>query len=116
MASRRPLVSIEGILSELPVGDTVVGATGSILTYSASVNVGSIPIYNKIVSVTDANALTTSKIMAWVQSKSNNLVDELEMDFISVNGICTTNGTIQFIFSAIPGPITGSYTINYTIG
>ena len=116
MASRRPLVSIAGILSELPVGDTVVGATGSITTYSTSVNVGSIPVYNKIISVTDANALTTSKIMSSIQSKANGLVDELEMDFITVAGVCTTNGTIQFILSAMPGPITGSYTINYTIG
>ena len=35
MASRRPLVTISGVLSELPIGDTVVGASPT-LTASPS--------------------------------------------------------------------------------
>ena len=65
--------------------------------------------------VTDANALTTSTIRAWVVSKTTGGVDELEVDPITLNANCTTNGSINFFISC-PYQFMGSYNVKYTVG
>ncbi len=69
-----------------------------------------------LVSVADADALTTSKITATMQKKvGDTLGDELEMDAFVVSGDCTTNGTIRFKARCVSGFASGTYTFNYAV-
>ena len=116
MAARRPLVNVNGSIAELPIGDTLIGAGGSAAISQVNLNLGAVPVYNKMVTAVDAAALTTSRINAWVQAKANGIADELEDDHICVSANCTVDGTINFFIAALPGPVTGFYSVNYTIG
>lgn len=65
MAERRPLTLINGIISELPVGDTTAGATGgsgSGASYAiATIDFGVTPASSATVLVTGLTGLTVAK-------------------------------------------------------
>lgn len=66
----------------------------------------------KSFTFSDASAFTNSKIIMVPAPDS----DEYEMDNFVCAAYCATNGTITAYITAIPGPVTGTRTFNYTIG
>lgn len=136
MATKRPLVlSSSGEPQVLKSGDVVGvdaggtgvtslaalktamgldgGGGGSSATYvDVDVDFGAIPIHSKTIDVTDASALTTSRVFCSIRPDS----DEYEMDTIHCSGYCQVNGTVRLIVSGIPGPISGIRKITYWLG
>ena len=100
-------------LGELAYLDVVDLPTSSINVTTTQLTVSN-PTQSKLITVNDSNVTTTSKINAWVQSKLNNLPDELECEPITINANCTTNGIINIIISSYVF-FSGIYNINYII-
>lgn len=93
------------------------GGGGGATVTTVEVDVGTIPVYETKVSVTDASVSATSKIIV-VQSgtaATGRQGDENEMDGIIANA---TPGTGSFVLQLIaqPGPIKGLYKFNYIVG
>jgi hypothetical protein len=73
MAARRPLVVIDGIRQELPAGDTVIGASGgggSSTQETATIDLGSTPINETMVTVPATGVLPTSYVQVFVMMDS----------------------------------------------
>lgn len=67
-------------------------------------------------SIAVADAVTTSKITASMQSKvGDTLGDELEMDAFVISGRCLVNGTIVFTARCVSGFARGTYNFNYFV-
>ena len=82
------------------------------------VDFGSLPIYQKEFTITDASVLTTSNITASIayEAPTGKDLDEIEMD--SFNIICgqATNGTFKIIVKSIDGSyLADKFKINYSI-
>jgi hypothetical protein len=87
------------------------------IVYQTAVVVGN-PRTSLLLTYTDSNATTASRINAWVQGKyytGGVVFDELEADPIHVNAACPVTGTINFVLSC-PYFFKGNYLINYTLG
>ena len=90
------------------------GAAPTIVVLNFGVN----PITSDSFSITDAAALTTSKIsMSPYPSTASSALggDELEMDGFSCAAYCAVNGTIKAYIQALPGPVSGTRNFIYTI-
>ena len=79
---------------------------------SATLDLGTVPVYSKALTIADASATTTSKINI-VHAPVN---DEAEMDVILPTAVCLVNGTITVYVHAVPGPVTGNHNFNYFLG
>lgn len=79
---------------------------------------GTDPVFAKSFTFSDASALTTHKIMICASgaTDSSRATDELEMDLFLPAASCKADGTITVVVQAHPGPVTGPYKFNYTLG
>ncbi len=112
MATRRPLVIVDGQVQELPSGDIVSGAgSGAIALASVTLDFGSVPTDSKAFSITDAAVTTLSKVVM-VASPDG---DEYEMDGFSCAAHCAVNGTILAYIHAHPGPVSGTRKFQYLV-
>jgi hypothetical protein len=97
-----------------PGADGVDGADGALTVTEAEVDFGSVPVYEKSITVVDAGVSSTSKLVITQSGKAatDRDADENTMDFLILNA---TPGTGQFTLNAraAPGPVTGKYKINY---
>ncbi|MCI4436703.1 MAG: hypothetical protein JHC33_07855 [Ignisphaera sp.] len=96
---------------------SISGSGGASAPTDITVNIPS-SRYSSNISITDASATTTSRILAFPNGfTSNGLLggDELEMTPLVINAYCTVNGTINMIISSSQGPIKGTYGISYSI-
>jgi hypothetical protein len=87
------------------------GGGGSATVYTVSLDLGSVPVYSKQIDFTDANITALSKVIMSPSGTS----DELEMDNFCCAVKCGS-GTATAYITAVPGPVTGTRTFNYTIG
>ena len=114
MAVRKPLTLIDGVISELPAGDTVSGASGGSGTFAVkqtTINFGTIGSAGKLFTITDAAVTTTSKILADIEYDT----DEAEMTPITL--FCKPAvGSFNIYATPIQGPAHGTFKVNYTIG
>ena len=117
MAIRRPLVLVDGAEKELPIGDTLPGVGGLVLT-EVTLDFGANPISAKSFSVANASAVTSSKILMQPSASpvSGRQADELEMDGFNCAAYCAVDGTITALITANPGPVIGQYKFLYTLG
>ena len=83
----------------------------STIRSSVTLNLGSLPVYSKKLSFSNAAAKTTSTIALFPRPIS----DELEMDGLICSAGCSVDGVIDVYIAAIPGPIVGSRAFNLTI-
>ncbi len=74
-----------------------------------TVDVGTVPVYSKAVSVLDPLALV-GDVYEVTQAPDS---DEYEMDGLVCSGYCNTNGTITIFVHAVPGPISGTRKVTY---
>ena len=114
MAVRRPVVVIDGVLKQLPVGDTVEGASGSSTVYTATAEVdfGSTSSTNVEVSVPAVWAGTISPFNIDV---SPNLTDH-DYEDVLIEGIRAIIGTINpgvgfTVFVHAPEDTWGGYNV-----
>lgn len=89
----------------------ITAASSGFKRKTSTVNFGQIPVFSKTFTITDADAVTTSKIYMLADPDS----DEYEMDSIAVHAYCATNGTITCYANFHPGPIVGSRKFIYMI-
>lgn len=144
MATKKPLVVSGGSLAEIPAGDTVApsalgsgtptgsnflrgdgtwatpagGGGGSLTVTEVTLDFGVVPVGSKSFDITDAAATTASKIVmvASANPAAGRQADELEMDGLTCAAVCLVDGTIKAFVVATPGPVTGQYKFNYTLG
>jgi hypothetical protein len=79
---------------------------------------GNTAISSKTFTVSDAAALTTSKIVVTAHPTTENGAmggDEFELDPIAVSGVCTANGTIQIYATSLQGPVKGTRNFQYVV-
>jgi hypothetical protein len=111
---RRPVVIINGEYAELPAADSLGGAaapSGGTVTTQISLTFGPIAKYQQTFTVTDANAVTTNRVMIFVTPDS----DEYEMDAISCTAYVSAPGVITVFACANPGPVIGTRLFAYTL-
>lgn len=79
---------------------------------------GTASTYSKIFTIADAGAATGSKILISPSGKpaTGRSADELEMDNFVCSAACLVNGQITINAFAIPGPVSGEYKFNYSLG
>jgi hypothetical protein len=86
---------------------------GSVL--SAEIDFGSIPTYSKTFTVSSPGITTSHKIVVTqsAEAATGRSQDENEMDALILSAVA---GTDQFTLyaTAVPGPVTGKYKINYS--
>ena len=114
MAVRKPLTLIDGVVSELPTGDTVTGASGGSGTFAVkqtTINFGTNASAGKLFTITDAAVTALSKILAGVEFDT----DEVEMTPLALFCIAAA-GTFKIYATPLQGPAHGIFKINYTIG
>ena len=117
MATRNPLVLINGQLQELPAGDSVAGAGGAATVYSVVLDLGATPVRSATRTFADSNAVTSSKVvMTCAGPADGRSLDELEMDMVRCVAACLANGTISVVVTGDPGQISGQYKFNYLLG
>lgn len=97
-----------------PGTDGTDGSDGALTISETEIDFGTIPVYEKVFTVTDASISSTSEIIA-VQSgraATDKEADENSMDFLVCNA---TPGTGEFTLNvkALPGPVSGKFKINY---
>ena len=121
MASRRPLVIVSGVTSELPIGDSVVGASagtlvagsgldgGGVLTGSVTVNASIAPAASGLIFAGDALAIDGS-----AQVTANTALTSANTALASGNAALTG---LSSKYNVTGGPITGTVTAqSQTIG
>jgi hypothetical protein len=116
MATRKPLVLIDGAMSELPSGDSI-SVTASPVN-AITLDFGSTPIYSKQFTFSAPGAITSQNVVMVPSAKmpAGLDVDELEMDVLSCAAFVSAPDTITAIVTATPGPITGQRNFNYQVG
>lgn len=79
---------------------------------------GSVGTYSKLFTINDAGAATTNKILISPSGKpaTGRSADELEMDNFVCSAVCLVDGQITINAFAIPGPVSGEYKFNYSLG
>jgi hypothetical protein len=100
-----------GTLSLADSGTTPISKT-------VEVNFGAQGAYSKEFSITDTSVTTSSKIFASVSATNPSVGwhDEIDMDPFTVQGRCTTNGTLILkIVSCTRGKLIGRRVINYML-
>lgn len=118
MATRRPLVVIDGIRQELPVGDTIAGAPGggSGGRGLATIDLGSTPQSSFVVTVTDASITSTSDITAYVMAEStvDNNVESHRHAAASWQMSCEAGtGSFQLYIDCMTDLCWGTFKIRY---
>lgn len=115
MVTRRPLVLVTGALQELPVGDSVAGATGgSSTTGTATVDFTSVGLDYLTVVVTDAGVASTTQVMAWIagsNSQNDAIAHLLAARLVSLNVIPATGSFTIHVHN--PEEFTGQFTIQW---
>ena len=128
MASRRPLVIVSGVTSELPIGDSVVGASagtlvagsgldgGGVLTGSVIINASIAPAASGLIFVGDALAVDGS-----AQVAANTALTSGNAALTSANtALASGNAALTGLsskYNITGGPITGTVTAqSQTIG
>lgn len=114
MAVRRPLVNISGITQELPVGDTLPGAGGSLSFSSVTVSVPTAQFGSAFVTVSAAGVTPTSKIICFLVPNSDYDADDLNE--LSVTATPLTDNIEFSLSDHLGGPIVGSLDISYMAG
>ena len=107
--------SINGVSFD---GSQNISISAAVAVKETTLDFGSVGMYSKSFTITDIEAVTTNKILISASSKpaSGRSQDELEMDNFSCSAVCSVNGQIIINISAVPGPVTGQYVFNYTLG
>lgn len=111
-------VSISSTGIDSGTGDVTINASsGSATITEVEVDFGTIPVYNKTFTVTDASVSSSSKIVASQSgaAATGRNADENEMDALTCRGLPGT-GSFTLICSSHDGPVVGKYKINYLIG
>jgi len=77
-----------------------------------------IPQYSNTFTISDAAAVTTSRIVVVPSANATSAFggDELEMDNFTASARCTTDGVITVHVIPQPGPMQGKRNFNYIIG
>lgn len=97
---------------------TGTGTNFGVRSIITNLDFGSTPVSSKTFTVAEASATTGSKIMVFAHPSTANGAfggDELEMDPISISGVCNTNGFITFYAAASQGPVSGSRNFHYVV-
>ena len=116
MATRNPLVLINGVINELPVGDTVLGATGgsgSLTIYPATLDFGISMIASRVFDINIPSAITTNKVI--ITENTSLIGDEAELDTLILSGHVSNVGNVR-VFATTTGPIVGLRYINIILG
>ena len=96
----------------------VNGGGGSLSGKSVEVDFGSIGSFSKEFAISDSGVTTSSRILASVSAVNPSVGyhDEIDMEPFTVQGRCTTNGTmILKLVSCGRGKLTGKRVINYIL-
>jgi hypothetical protein len=114
MATQKPLVIINGVIQQLPSGDTI-GDSSSI--QSVTLDFGTDPVYSKQFSFTASGVVTTQNVLISPSAKmpAGMALDELEMDQLHCAAFVSGADTITAIITAMPGPIIGQRNFNYQV-
>lgn len=118
MVARRSLVLLsDGRISELPSGDTLLGASASTQITTLEIDFGTTPVSQKVFTVTDALVSFDSRIIA-IQSgeaSTGRSADENEIDAILFNAT-PGEGTFKLNATCVTGKVSGKFKVNYQIG
>jgi hypothetical protein len=120
MAERRPLVLVNGQLTELPTGDTLPGAGGgggAPPVGTATINFGAAPGDTSVsVTIADTSIATTSKVEAWLYGSTadNNAYEHAVADMrFGVESI--TAGTSFVLRATSDWFLSGTFNVAYRI-
>lgn len=122
MATRRPLVQINGSLQELPSGDTIAGASGSATITSGTVEIdfGAYPGSNEAqVVVTAQTGITTSSLIL-VDTNLTTTTDHTAQDHSYLRELCslsvgnTVNNTGFTIYARSLHKMQGKFSLKYS--
>lgn len=99
-------------------GSQNITITSVLVFTEVTLDFGSVGTYNKLFTVNDAGAATSNKILISPSGKpaTGRSADELEMDNFICSAACLVDGQITINAFAIPGPVTGEYKFNYSLG
>lgn len=78
---------------------------------------GSTPVFSGVFAVADAAALTTHKVIISPSyaAATGKTADENEFDSLVLAGYVATNGTVNIVAHAVPGPVVGNFKVNYIL-
>lgn len=103
--------NVTTVETDTTVTINATGGGSSATVYQTILDFGSVPVYSKAITFTNAAISTNSKIVMTPHAES----DELEMDGFSI-AVQAGSGTATAYIQAIPGPVTGTRKFNYLIG
>lgn len=99
------------ILVQLGPAVLITGA-GSTISGQATVSLGSIPVYSKTVTISDASVSASSKIVATLVRES----DEVEFSGVSCAVGVPGSGSFPLTIFSTDGPTSGTFKVNYIVG
>lgn len=112
MAVRNPLVIINGVIQELPSGDTLNGAGGSATITQALITLPYSMGGLTTVNVVNAGVSAVSKIISELVATVENEADDIDDWEITATPLA---GSVDFnVFC--PAPFGGQVSVNYMIG
>lgn len=123
MASRRPLVQINGSLQELPPGDTIISASGggsSITSGVVEIDFGAYPGNNEAQVIVTGQTGIGSSSFIFVDVNIISTVDHTEQDASYVKELCSfsigniVNNTGFTVYARSIHKMQGKFSLIYT--
>lgn len=121
MATRRPLVVIDGILNELPSGDSIIGVSASgVTTGVVEIDFGNFPGSNEAsVTVTGQTGFTSGNVSVTVHclesTIDHTIQDHTYLDLIATFNVTNIVNNVGFtIVGRCLGKLQGKFKIKYT--
>lgn len=117
-ATATKLASPVSINGEPFDGSASITITSALAFKEVTLDFGTDGVHSKSFNVADAGVVTTNKIMILPSGSpaAGRSADELEMDNFTCSAVCLVNGQITINAFAIPGPVSGQYKFNYSLG
>lgn len=92
MAIRKPLVGIDGKISELPAGDSI-GLTGATIEQVTLVLIGQTQTHEQILS--RPGTLPSQSVQAWLGSSIDN--ELWQLGGVTVNAVCEVDQVVFYL-------------------
>ncbi|MGL6224500.1 MAG: hypothetical protein ACRC6L_13055 [Steroidobacteraceae bacterium] len=116
MAERRPLVIINGIVQELPAGDSVPAPASALPLKTAEVDFGAVSSVSKVFTVADPEAVAGTHAVV-VQQAGRPPVgldsDESEFTAVHFRADVLADGQITVYADSLTGPVLGPVRLYY---
>lgn len=117
-ATATKLATPRSINGQMFDGSQNITITSALSFKEVTLDFGTSGVHSKSFNIADAGVVTSNKIMILPSGSpaAGRSADELEMDNFTCSAVCLVDGEIIINAFAIPGPVSGQYKFNYSLG